>query len=381
MNDRYAIDDVGDILTPALLVYPEVIDANIAVTLRLLDGRADRWRPHVKTAKLPFTMQRLVDRGVSCFKCATTLELATACEAGASDVLVAYPVVGANARRVVELASATSARVSALVEDDKQLGPWQQSGVGLFVDINPGMDRTGIGQEREDAIVSLVGTMTERGVTFRGLHYYDGHLRSPDRDEREAAAHRGYDRLFEIVAAVEGAGFEIEEVITAGTPSLPASLSYGPFESASFAHRVSPGTIVYNDLCSLSQLPPDYGYRPAALVLSTVVSHPAASLVTCDAGHKAVSADEGVPTCAVLDRDDLVPGHPSEEHLPIEVAHGSQPPELGASLYLVPRHVCPTVNNFDHAVIVSQGRIRGVEPVSARGREAPYSGSGSSSIR
>jgi D-serine deaminase-like pyridoxal phosphate-dependent protein len=40
-------------------------------------------------------------------------------------------------------------------------------------------------------------------------------------------------------------------------------------------------------------------------------------------------------------------------------------------LYIVPRHVCPTINNFDHALIVRSGRIVAVEPVSARGREAP----------
>jgi hypothetical protein len=34
-------------------------------------------------------------------------------------------------------------------------------------------------------------------------------------------------------------------------------------------------------------------------------------------------------------------------------------------------HVCPTVNNFDHALIVIGGRIAGVERVTARGREAP----------
>ncbi len=85
--------------------------------MRLLGGRSDRWRPHVKTAKLPFTMRRLLEHGVSRFKCATSLELVTACDAGALDVLVAYPVMGANARRVRQIAERFSgARISALVE-------------------------------------------------------------------------------------------------------------------------------------------------------------------------------------------------------------------------------------------------------------------------
>ena len=285
---------------------------------------------------------------------------------------VAYPLHGAGARRVRGIAeSHPDVHVSALVEVEEQIEPWRGGRVGLFVDINPGMDRTGIEQARDDDIVALVGSIVDRGLAFRGLHYYDGHVAEGPFEERETVAHRGYDRLMKIVARVEGSGVTVEEVVTSGTPAVPCALSYRPFESASFTHRVSPGTVVYNDLTSLSQLPDDLGYRPAALVVSTVVSRPAAGRVTCDAGHKTVSADAGVPTCAVLDRPDLQPGHPSEEHLPIAVPPGGATPSLGEILYLIPRHVCPTVNNFDHAVLVSGGRVLGVERVTARGREAP----------
>ena len=60
-ND-YRIAFVEEVRTPALAIYPEILDSNIAVTLRLLGGDANRWRPHVKTAKLAFSMQRLVER-------------------------------------------------------------------------------------------------------------------------------------------------------------------------------------------------------------------------------------------------------------------------------------------------------------------------------
>jgi len=46
-------------------------------------------------------------------------------------------------------------------------------------------------------------------------------------------------------------------------------------------------------------------------------------------------------------------------------------PHVGEVLYLLPRHVCPTVNNFDYALVVRDGQIASVEKVSARGREAP----------
>ncbi|HTS04567.1 MAG TPA: hypothetical protein VMP68_03220, partial [Candidatus Eisenbacteria bacterium] len=46
-------------------------------------------------------------------------------------------------------------------------------------------------------------------------------------------------------------------------------------------------------------------------------------------------------------------------------------PAVGDVLYLIPRHVCPTVNNFDAALIVREGKIESVEKVSARGHEGP----------
>src|SRR5882724_3167769 len=113
--DRFRIQDTAEVMTPALLLYPDAVAANIDAIVKSLSGDASRWRAHVKTAKLAFAMRMLAGRGVTNFKCATTLELLVACESGARDVLVAYPVVGANARRVREIAeSFPKVRVSIL---------------------------------------------------------------------------------------------------------------------------------------------------------------------------------------------------------------------------------------------------------------------------
>ena len=362
---NYTIENVQSLMTPALAIYPEIVDSNIEATIRLLGGDANRWRPHVKTAKLGFVMRRLADRGVVHAKCSTSIELAVACEAGIRDAVLAYPVVGANAARVRELVQKFSdARISVLVENLDQLAQWKGSRLGIFIDVNPGMDRTGIEQNR---IAEIVKIAHEAGPAFRGLHYYDGHLSSLGLEEREKIAHRGYDRLMEIVAAFD---LPIEEVITSGTPAFPCSASYKPFQSGKFVHRTSPGTVVYSDATSMTQLPKEWGYQPAAVVVSTVVSHPKANHLTCDAGHKSVSADAGVPTCEVAGRPDLRPLKPSEEHLPIEALGGARP-EIGEALYLIPRHVCPTVNNFDDALIVAGNRVVAIERVTARGHERP----------
>ncbi len=367
--DDYRIAEPQRLLTPALLIYQPQLDANIALSIELLGGRPERWRPHVKTAKLGYVMQRLLDYGVRHFKCATTLELATLCDLGAPDVLLAFPVTGANVLRVRELAAQFPAtRISVLVEHPSQLDAWSGSDVGIFVDINPGMDRTGA-DASSSGTLALARAAHDSGLQLAGLHWYDGHVGGVPRAEREAAAQHGYDRLMDIVSTLERSGIGVSEVITSGTPALPGALSYAAFTQASFAHRVSPGTTIYGDLTSLGMLPSEWDFQPAALVLAAVVSRPLATRFTCDAGHKAVSADAGVPTCAVLGHGDWVPAGPSEEHLPVDVPQGAALPAIGEYLYLLPRHVCPTVNNFDAAAIVADGRVSRVEPVTARGHE------------
>ena len=369
--DAFRIADEQSLLTPALILYVDHLRHNVARIVSLV-GDADRWRPHIKTAKLDYTIQKLVEHGVRRMKCATTLELLAACEAGATDVLVAFPVLGANAARVAEIAGRfPGVEISALIEQEAHIAAWKGSSVSVFLDLNPGMDRTGAEFGNARAVIDTARSAIRQGLRFRGLHYYDGHLSQPDLGERTAIAHRGYDQLLALSAAFETEGILVEEVITSGTPTLPCALAYQPFRSARFRHTVSPGTVVYNDAHSLAQLPSDYDLRLAALVVATVVSHPKEGIVTCDAGHKAMPVDTGVPNCVVLGCEQIEPLKPSEEHLPLRIPTGVATPAIGEKIYLVPRHVCPMINNFDEIVLVRDGKIVGMESVTARGHEAP----------
>ena len=367
--------DLQDLLTPALLILTEAVDDNIATMIHCLDEDLDRWQPHIKTFKSRWAIEQLVQAGIRRFKCATTLELATACDAGAAEVLVAYPCDGARGIRVREIAAQyPDVRISAVVENLPQITEWRRSPVSLFIDINPGMNRTGISQDCTDQILELATTTTNSGIELAGLHYYDGHHRQPDLAERTASAYPGYERLLEIAAAIGEIGINVNSLVTSGTPATPCALAFPGFRKCGIPHRVSPGTVLYNDLSTASQLPLEWDFQFAAVVASTVISHPAPGRITCDAGHKAVSSDAGFPNCVVLGHPDLEPLHPSEEHLPIRIPDGHRVPEIGEILYLIPRHICTTVNNFNEMLFVNRGEIVGLGKVDARGRESPAIG-------
>ncbi|MCP3977801.1 MAG: D-TA family PLP-dependent enzyme [bacterium] len=359
-----------EFLSPCLVVFLDHVRTNLQRMLAHTEGRPDRWRPHIKTTKLPEVYAELLRAGVRCFKCATPLEARRLLErvdaegVEDADLLVAYPLAAPSMRRVARLAAQHPAtRLSVLCEDPAAVAEIDPR-LGIFVDVNPGMDRTGVPLERRDAIAELARRAGER---FRGLHFYDGHLHGLDVATRRARAHDGYRGLNELRAELETAGMRVSELITSGTPSFLDALAFAGFESTEFVHRVSPGTVVFHDLRSEQEIP-DLDLVPAALVLSRVVSRPAQGLVTCDAGSKSIAAEAGDPCAYVLGRPELRALAPSEEHLPLSVSAGHAPPR-GTTLLLVPRHVCPTVNLAREALLVEGGRLVDVVPVAAGAHE------------
>jgi len=131
-------------------------------------------------------------------------------------------------------------------------------------------------------------------------------------------------------------------------------------------------TVVYGDFTSAGQLPAKLRLPSGGGGGSTVVSRPSPNRVTCDAGHKAVSARRRFADLRGPGPPGLEPRKPKRRtfgRLTRLPAPNCRPWVI---IYiLVPRHVCPTVNNFDHALLVIGGKIAGVERVTARGREAP----------
>jgi len=353
------------LLSPALVIYLDKVRENIR-SMVAYTGGADRWRPHVKTTKLPPVFAELAKAGVRHYKCATVREaqqlLETLADAGVADgdVLLAYPlrppaldVLGELGRRH------PGARLSVLCEDPSVV-PDIPDDVTVFVDVNPGMHRTGVPLAQRDAIHAVA---TAAGARFRGVHYYDGHLHG-DPAERPAETAACYDALMQLRAELVDAGHAVGELITSGTPTFRHALAYEAFAALDGSvHRVSPGTVVFHDQRS-DEDNPDVDLVPAALLFTRVVSHPAPDLATCDAGSKSIAAEAGDPCAFVLGHPHLRARSPSEEHLPLSV-EGGERPARGAELLLVPRHVCPTVNLAEEVVLVDDGRV-GSARVTAR---------------
>ena len=360
----YHLTDPDTIDSPALLINPELVRHNIRETVRIASD-VQRLRPHVKTHKMRAVTDLLLAEGITKFKCATLKEARMLAEAGAADVLLAYPVVGPKATRLRQLAEEFPAiRFGCLV--DSEVGARNLSAVFAdapkpidgWIDLNVGMNRTGISPEAAPGLATFIQQLP--GLNLAGLHAYDGHIRDTDFAIRCQHA----DKSFALATKVQQ---QIQEnhnlslpIVMGGTPSFSAHA-----RRTNPSMQLSPGTFVFWD-AGYGQILPDLPYKYAAVLLTRVISIIDDQTLCIDLGHKSVAAENPFPRVIFPDHPDATPVGQSEEHLVVKIpnARAHQP---GDVWYGIPIHICPTVNLYDAVSVAENGRVTGEWVVTARG--------------
>jgi len=364
--DRYRIVNEDEIATPALVVYPEAVAENIRRIGEMLGGY-EGLRTHIKTHKMSRIARMQLKGGITKFKCATPKEAALLIGVGAADILIAYPIVGKAVQRVIDLKKGhPDVDLKVIADDTGAVHELSKACVGagvdlgVMIDLNTGMDRTGA--YLPEAAAALAETINELpGLHFEGLHAYDGHVSDPRADVRKQDTMKAIDKAIRIKGLIEKEGLAVKTVIASGTPSFEFNAQVPEVD------EVSPGTWIFWDSGYEEKMPGRF--RWAALVLSTVISRPGPDLITLDAGSKAISPDTPAPHFRALGLPENVEFVVrSEEHQALRLPSGSPMPSVGDVLYLVSRHICTTINLFDEAHIIdAQGRFSETWPVDGRG--------------
>ena len=232
----YTVDNVADIPSPALLVYPDRVERNIRRMIEIAGG-VERLRPHMKTNKLREVVRMHLDQGITRFKCATIAEAEMAAAAGAPDVLLAYQPVGPNVKRFVHLVETFSGtQFSAVADDEATIRALSDEAVeadvtmNLFLDLDGGMHRTGIAPgERAVELYRLLSTLP--ALRAAGLHMYDGHIHDTGLDVRQKASDKAFAHVQKMREALAAAGLDVPAVVVGGTPTFPFT-SGAPASSA-----------------------------------------------------------------------------------------------------------------------------------------------------
>src|SRR5262249_12495375 len=124
------------------------------------------------------------------------------------------------------------------------------------------------------------------GLRPGGLHVYDGHNHQESFVERQAAARRTLEPALALRDALVKKGLPVPRLVVGGTPTFPV---YAKLDLPGL--ELSPGTCSLHDQGYSARFPDIPGFTPAALLLTRVISRPAATRVTLDLGTKAVASD------------------------------------------------------------------------------------------
>lgn len=364
----YVVENVAEIDSPALLVYPDRAEENIRRMIAYAGG-VERLRPHVKTHKMSQIIERQVAAGIKKFKCATIAEAEMVAAAGGTDIFLSYQVVGPKVQRFAALAKAyPNVQFSCLQDDEQALRAFsaglQAAGATaqVLLDMDNGFGRTGIAPgPQAAALYRLVNELP--AVSPGGLHVYDGQFRQRDLEERCAASDAAFEPVRQFRQQLEAEGLPVPRVVAGGTPTFPCHARRPDVEC-------SPGTCVLWDT-SYDDKFPDLQFLHAAVLLTRVISKPSEGRLSLDLGYKAVSPDNPDLRVVLFGLSDAKALVHNEEHLTIATSQAGRY-QVGDVLYGIPFHVCPTVALHQYAWVVENGRATKRWNVIARDRCINY---------
>ncbi len=363
LDARYRLDALDRVDSPALLVFPEVIGENIDRAIAMADTPDGHClRPHVKTVKCREIVRMAMARGIDRFKCSTVSEGEMLGSVGAREVLLSYQLSAVKAQRWRQLRELYPATEFASLVDNETTARMLADLFALhplpvYVDVNVGMDRTGIAPAAVPSLLPYIGAL--EGIRVRGLHVYDGHLHDPDPEVR-----RGYTS--KVYAAVDALRKELAPAFGELELVMGGSASF-PYYIGKPNTTVSPGTFYLWDAGYARNIP-ELPFEPAALILTRIISIVDACTICLDVGSKAVAADPPQPRVVFPGIADYTIRLQSEEHLVLTVPD-SGVYRVGQAFYAVPWHVCPTVTLYDELLPVVNGEVGEAWQVVARSRK------------
>lgn len=361
-----------ELSSPQLIVDRALLSKNIEHAIHIANGAEHLW-PHVKTYKAGQIIRLMVSHGITRFKCATISEAEMAASFGGKHILLAYPLVGPNISRFLQLTLAFPDVTFYAIGDNLQQLKVLDSvaydfnrSIPVLIDVNMGMNRTGVSLSTLRDFYEDVSKLSS--LSLCGLHCYDGHRTEMNFSQRREAAKPQFEQIMEIRSLLNSNGHHCNILVMGGTPSFPC---YASFHVPDLFF--SPGTLFLNDYGYASKYP-DLTFDIAAAVMTRVISLPSPGCFTLDLGYKGIASDpEGIR--GIL--SNFPHAHPlfqSEEHWVFSMDEGFEHscPKIGDILYIIPTHICPTSALYSHMNVIENGQLVAKWKIHARNRSLTY---------
>src|ERR1041384_6863419 len=235
---------ISKLETPAVIVDLDVMERNLSRMADYCRGHQLLLRPHTKSHKIPELAKRQIASGATGITVAKLGEAEVMLNAGITDILIAYPIVGGD--KTAHLAKlAEQATISVALDSEEAArgisgaATRQGTKIGVLIEMDVGFARCGLSNEND--LLKLAQTITTLpGLEFRGLMFFPGHF-GVGPEQRAALRIQVNDFLKRSLEVFERTSLPLS-IISGG--STPTAYESGLFHGV---NEVRPGMYIFND--------------------------------------------------------------------------------------------------------------------------------------
>jgi D-serine deaminase-like pyridoxal phosphate-dependent protein len=372
-----AVAHIGEANSRSLIATPALL-CDLALLVNNIERMADEarasglsLRPHLKSHKSIYILERQLKAGAVGVACAKLGEAEAVIAARGNDaavlsVLLTSPLVGPHAaKRAVALAATCDLivvvdHVDGVDEIADALDD-SDATIAVLCDVDVGLGRTGVTTPSDAlAVAERVGYIPQ--LVFSGVQGYAGHLQHVvGREHRRTKTIAAMEQLQSVIDALESNGHDVSLRTGGGTGTSSIDIELGVLS------ELQPGSYVFMDREYRDALGDDREgrYQQSLTILTSVISANHEGFVTVDAGLKSMATDAG-PAVLVGFEQASFAFFGDEQGL---VTSGAGPAfRRGERLELVPPHCDPTIDKHDVIWLVHDDVVVDVINVTARGR-------------
>jgi D-serine deaminase-like pyridoxal phosphate-dependent protein len=344
---------IHDLETPSVLIDLDRMENNIARMQGYCDHYGLKFRPHIKTHKIPAIARLQLAAGAVGIACQKLTEAQVFIDAGGiNDIQIPYNIVGPQkTARLADMSLYNRITVSAdhpsVVRGLSEAAAAANVTIRVMVDLETEIERTGTSPAEAVELARQIDA--DDHLHFAGVLVY------PSNPSIRP-------RLQELLDGLHRSGIGVDSVSGGGTGA------------ALTAHEVPEltelrvGTYVFNDWNTVTAGWADVD-DCAMIVMSTVVSRPSTDRAILDSGSKTLAADR------VADGHGCILQYPeariyklNEEHAFVDFSACDERPVIGERVSIVPVHTCVVTNLHNAVYGVRSETIEEVWEVAARGK-------------
>jgi D-serine deaminase-like pyridoxal phosphate-dependent protein len=340
---------IKDIPTPSLLIDLEAMESNLRQMAAFFNGSGPKLRPHFKAHQVLSLAKRQMKHGAIGVTCARLEQAEKLVRQGIHNILIANEIAGESkirdfidlGRRAPVLVAVDNAEVAT---DMARLAGERRAQVNVLVDVDVRLARCGVmpGQPA----LALTHVILEKGLNFRGLMGYEGHVALPPGPEKDGVVCDALRRLTETKSLIEQAGIPVGIVSCGGTSDFSIAAK------CPHVTEIQAGSYLLMD-SSYAPFAPEF--RPSLSILSTVISKTHGERIVVDAGLRAMSGEHGLPS--VKGAPGLRTKALHIEHSILEITDSTLPIEVGTKVEICVRFLDQTLVLHDHLFAVRNGEV------------------------